>query len=68
MENLISAHIDVSDDTWQGHHTDGSIKKFDPWAQCDDGSLFYMFNKLASPSPNVKAVKEKYAREALEDL
>ena len=68
FESLVVAHIDVSNETWRRGCSAGVGRQFDPWAKCDDGSLFYMFNKLPSPSPVVKAVKEKYAREALEDL
>jgi SNF2 family DNA or RNA helicase len=60
--------VDVSRDTWQGSYAPEHAVKFDKWATTDEGSLFWMFNKLPSPSPSVDKVKEKYAREALEDL
>ncbi|KAK5136828.1 hypothetical protein LTR08_001750 [Meristemomyces frigidus] len=70
LENLLAADIDVSTETWQGHYTPQLARKskFDPWAQRVDGSLFYMFNTLASPSPVPQALEDQYAYEALEDL
>ncbi|KAM0706409.1 hypothetical protein Q7P35_005735 [Cladosporium inversicolor] len=67
LENLV-ANVDVSSETWAGHYISGSEVKFDPWASKDEGSLFYMFNKLPSPRPDATKVKEKYAREAVEDI
>lgn len=66
LEHLI-AEIDISAETWAGR-TSSNAQKFDVWAAQDDGSLFYMFNKLPSPAPSVEKVKEKYTREALEDI
>lgn len=62
------ADIDVSPQTWQGDYTPQCSQKFDPWATADSGSLFYMFNKLPSPSPDPNSLREKYTHEALEDL
>ncbi|KAK0781453.1 hypothetical protein LTR02_003046 [Friedmanniomyces endolithicus] len=62
------AEVDVNEETWEGRYALGIECKFDPWATCDEGSLFYKFNKLPSPAPSVDAVEEKYAHEALEDL
>ncbi|KAK6395937.1 hypothetical protein LTR65_010046 [Meristemomyces frigidus] len=67
LENLI-ADVDVSSGIWEGRYAPGSDCKFDCWARRDEGSLFYMFNKLPSPSPSVDTIEEKYAQEALEDL
>lgn len=65
LEHLI-AEIDTSQETWAGRP--GNTRKFDIWATRDEVSLFYMFNKLPSPAPSIELVKEKYTREALEDL
>ncbi|KAK0867525.1 hypothetical protein LTS02_004086 [Friedmanniomyces endolithicus] len=62
------AEVDVNEESWEGRYALGVERKFDPWATCDDSSLFYKFNKLPSPAPSVDAVEEKYSREALEDL
>jgi hypothetical protein len=67
LESLV-ATIDVSPETWSGCYTDGVEVRFDAWATRDEGSLFYMFNKLPSPRPDPTLVKERYAREAVEDL
>ena len=67
LESLIS-EINVDPDTWQGRYVPDVTVKFDAWATSDEGSLFWMFNKLPSPSPKVEKIEEKYAREALEDL
>ena len=67
LESLV-ASIDVSHETWSGGYSKGVEVGFDPWATRDEGSLFYMFNKLPSPRPDPTLVKEKYAREAVEDL
>ena len=67
LESLVAA-VDVSPETWSGRYSEGVQAGFDTWATCDEGSLFYMFNKLPSPRPDPKLVREKYAREAIEDL
>ena len=67
LESLI-ADIDISEDAWQGKYVPEKACKFDMWATKDEGSLFWMFNKLPSPSPCADLVEEKYAHEALEDL
>ncbi|KAK4555692.1 hypothetical protein LTR86_007445 [Recurvomyces mirabilis] len=64
----ILPEVDVSPETWRGQGGRSGQHKFDPWATRDEGSLFYMFNKLASPDPSINAVGEHYAKEALEDL
>lgn len=67
LESL-TAELDVSQETWQGSVPD-TAQKFDPYARQEEGSLFWMFNKLPSPSPSPDALKDRrYAREALEDL
>ena len=67
LQGLIS-EIDVSPETWEGRYTSEGVRKFDLWATSEEKSLFYMFNKLPSPSPSPAVVKEKYSHEALEDL
>ena len=64
----LAAELNVSEEAWAGDFVPEKVRKFDTWASSDEGSLFWMFNKLPSPSPRVNLVKEKYAREALEDL
>lgn len=70
IEGLLTV-LDVSRSTWDGHYVsqDGAAaERFDPWATQEDGSLFWMFNKLPSPKPCPSEIHERYAREALEDL
>jgi hypothetical protein len=67
LETMV-ATIDVSPETWNGRYSRGVEVGFDAWATSDEGSLFYMFNKLPSPRPDPSLVKERYAREAVEDL
>ena len=70
LEGLL-ATLDVSSQAWDGHYDpqhSEELDKFDPWATREDGSLFWMFNKIPSPRPCPALVKERYSREALEDL
>lgn len=67
LESLVT-EVDTSKDIWEGKSVPGKSCRFDPFATQDEGSLFWMFNKLPSPSPCVDLVKENYAREALEDI
>jgi SNF2 family DNA or RNA helicase len=67
LESLMSK-VDVRPDTWNGNYISGTEERFDQWASRDEGSLFYMFNKLPSPRPDASIIKEKYAREAVEDI
>lgn len=67
LESLI-ANVDINPETWQGRYAPCSECRFDLWARSDEGSIFYMFNKLSSPSPSIDLIDEKYAHEALEDL
>lgn len=70
LESLLAA-LDVSCQTWLGRYASESearAEKFDPWATREEGSLFWMFNKIPSPKPSTDAIEERYAREALDDL
>lgn len=70
LEGLLTS-LDVSSHAWRGHYrleTATDSDKFDPWATKEDGSLFWMFNKIPSPNPRPEMVQERYSREALEDL
>jgi SNF2 family DNA or RNA helicase len=67
LQSLLS-HIDISPETWRGNYRLGVFEKFDMFATQEEGSLFWMFNKIPSPSPRPQHIKEKYGREAVEDL
>jgi hypothetical protein len=60
--------VDVSQSTWGGDPIEGAIRRFDPWANAEPVSLYYLFNKLPSPAPNPAQVKNRYARTAMHDL
>jgi hypothetical protein len=60
--------IDVSSSTWDGDPVEGEIRRFDPWANAENLSLYYLFNKLPSPTPNPAQVKNRYTRTAMHDL
>lgn len=65
---ILIAEIDVSPTTWSGRVDPELSVKFDMWATSDEGSLFWMFNKIPSPAPASETVQGGYARESLEDL
>jgi len=60
--------IDISLDTWNGKYNNANAVYFDPWAQAEQSSLFYLFNKLQSPAPAPERIKSRYTRRAVEDL
>jgi SNF2 family DNA or RNA helicase len=60
--------IDVSPQSWSGDHAEVNIRKFDPWAKAETSSLFYLFNKLQSPNPMPERIKNRYTRQAVEEL
>lgn len=69
--SLLITVIDVNPSTWSGFYSPGAQQSFDPWASPIDQSLFYMFNNIASPAPdktNFHPSRQKYVREAMEDL
>ena len=67
LEALIEV-LDISKGTWNGEKSHHDVQKFDLFATQDEGSLFWMFNTLPSPSLCASSVHERYAREALEDV
>ena len=67
LETLLR-NIDVSRQTWRGELAVTGRRPFDIWASCEPGSLFYMFNSIASPAPDAKKIKTHHNREALEGL
>jgi hypothetical protein len=65
LRELLS-HIDISPEAWSGHHRlNPKIEYFDPWASAENVSLFYLFNKLSSPAPSARLVKNRYPRNAV---
>lgn len=60
--------LDVSPDAWTGDLADAQIQPFDLWAGQVNTSLYYLFNKLPSPTPIPSKIKSRYARRAAHDL
>ncbi|RAR08353.1 acetylornithine aminotransferase mitochondrial precursor [Stemphylium lycopersici] len=60
--------IDISTSTWYGDLKEGEMRCFDPWASAELSSLYYLFNKLPSPSPDPGEIKSRYTRVAVNDL
>ena len=61
-------NIDVSPETWSGRHVQGKQQKFDQWASAEEYSLFYLFNKLPSPDPSPENIRNRYTRQAVQEL
>lgn len=63
LRNLL-CHVDTSPEAWFGD-SKGERIYFDPWGTAENSSLFYLFNKLPSPSPRAELVKNRYSRNAV---
>ncbi|GIZ40200.1 hypothetical protein CKM354_000355200 [Cercospora kikuchii] len=66
----VVARVHTNTALWNGQCDPGKKSHFDMWSSRDaeNPSLFYMFNKLSSPSPNHREIEERYLSEGLEDL
>ncbi|EMD69227.1 hypothetical protein COCSADRAFT_195072 [Bipolaris sorokiniana ND90Pr] len=60
--------IDISTKAWHGDPDEKETHYFDPWAEAELSSLYYLFNKLPSPSPDPGEIKDRYTRAAVNDL
>lgn len=60
--------IDISSKSWYGNPVEEDVCYFDPWANAELSSLYYLFNKLPSPSPAPREIKNRYARVAIYDI
>ncbi|GAB7352869.1 hypothetical protein MBLNU459_g3468t4 [Dothideomycetes sp. NU459] len=60
--------LDTSPETWTGQYSLATHAPFDMWAATDEGSLYYMFNKIPSPAPSTASVRSHFHRQALETL
>ena len=65
---LLLQQIDISPSAWAGDISDGQMQPFDPWASQLNTSLYYLFNKLPSPVPNLTSIKSRYTRRAAYDI
>ncbi|KAI4956848.1 hypothetical protein J4E86_005319 [Alternaria arbusti] len=59
--------IDISSSAWNGDSNPDETRYFDPWADVEPVSLYYLFNKLPSPAPDVAKIKCRYTRAAVQD-
>jgi hypothetical protein len=65
---LVMSRIDDSPEAWEGSFiVDGNITTKSSDA-ADEESLWYIFNTLSDPNPNVEKMKDPYSRRAMEDL
>ncbi|KAM3419046.1 hypothetical protein BST61_g5001 [Cercospora zeina] len=66
----VVAEVDTNTALWNGQYHPDEKRPFDMWSSRDaeNSSLFYIFNKLPSPSPNFQDIEERYVSEGLEDL
>ncbi|KAI4695080.1 uncharacterized protein J4E84_001704 [Alternaria hordeiaustralica] len=60
--------IDISPSAWNGDSNPDETRYFDPWAHVEPFSLYYLFNKLPSPAPDVGKIKCRYTRAAVQDV
>jgi len=60
--------IDISPSAWNGDSNPDEMRYFDPWAHVEPFSLYYLFNKLPSPAPDVGKIKCRYTRAAVQDV
>ncbi|KAI4926286.1 hypothetical protein J4E85_006578 [Alternaria conjuncta] len=60
--------IDISPSAWNGDSNPDETRHFDPWADVEPFSLYYLFNKLPSPAPDVGKIKCRYTRAAVQDV
>lgn len=66
---VVMARIDQSIDAWEGRRlANGVDSKTVVSDGSEDESLWYIFNTLQDPDPNVENMKDPYARRAMEDL
>jgi hypothetical protein len=64
----LAQEVDISQEGWDGQPDPPTTKNFDVWATPIDRSLFWLFNKLPSPSPCADVIEDRYSRIAVEGL
>jgi SNF2 family DNA or RNA helicase len=60
--------IDISSNAWYGDPKENEVQYFDPWTNPELSSLYYLFNKLPSPAPVPREIRNRYTRGAVNDL
>lgn len=63
---LVMSKVDRSTKSWEGRFDPGSDVVIE--SNYEDESLFYIFNTLDSPSPDIQKVSDPYARIAMEEV
>ncbi|KAF2405175.1 hypothetical protein EJ06DRAFT_502181 [Trichodelitschia bisporula] len=67
LTKLLKA-IDTSPEAWNGNPTGHNAMPFDAHATPIEGSLFYLFNTLPSPSPALESISDRYSHHAASGL
>lgn len=62
---IILSKADRSPEAWEGNFSEDETKSPEG---AEDESLWYIFNTLQDPNPNVGSVRDQYSRRAMEDL
>jgi hypothetical protein len=66
---LVLSVLLTSPDIWRGVDIDTPYQQsFDPFAQKEEGSLFYIFNTLPSPNPHPQEIQDRFARAAVLEI
>lgn len=67
---LVMAKVDRSPEAWNGKFPvdDNGAGTNDQPEEAEDESLWYIFNTLQEPVPQLETMKEPYARQAMEEL
>jgi SNF2-related domain len=66
LEELLP-NVNISPEVWNGSSTSQFVH-FDPWAQAEAGSLFYIFNTLPSPNPQPNDILDRHSRLIVSEL
>ena len=66
--SFLLTYVDISPSTWSGRYDEAKYQPFDKWISSDAQSLFYVFNNIPSPSPNVDAVSTSRDRTLMREL
>ncbi|KAJ5160853.1 uncharacterized protein N7482_007857 [Penicillium canariense] len=64
---VVMAQIDASPGSWEGQHQPNG-QNADTLNGAEDESLWYIFNTLKNPSPQVETMKDDWSRRAMEYL
>ncbi|PGH27254.1 hypothetical protein AJ80_00964 [Polytolypa hystricis UAMH7299] len=64
---LVISKLDTSPEAWEGQF-DPHVETASRVPEEEDESLFYIFNTLESPNPDVDKVSDPFARKAMEDI